>query len=221
MAASNPPILFAQFLLILTLAIALAPAVLAGEPLSFRDTAVGATPSSFEFALTGRGTAGRWEVIADEAAAGGKALAQLSGDATDDRYPLAIYRPITSKNVTVSVRFKPIAGKVDRAGGIAVRLADAGHYYLTRANALEDNVRFYRVVKGVRRELASADVKVASGMWHTLSLRAEGDRFSVTFDGKDILSVRDATFTGPGRIALWTKADSVTAFDAITIEQLP
>jgi Galactocerebrosidase, C-terminal lectin domain len=220
-AASIPEVLVIRFPLALALAVAIAPAASAAEALSFKDAAVGASPSSFEFALTGRGSAGRWEVIADEAAAGGKALAQLSGDATDDRYPLAIYRPLKSKNVAVSVRFKPIAGKVDRAGGIAVRLADAGHYYLTRANALEDNVRFYRVVKGVRRELASADMKVASGVWHTLSLRAEGDRFAVTFDGKAVLSVRDTTFTEPGRVALWTKADSITAFDAITIEQLP
>src|SRR5262245_4729213 len=118
MAATNPQSFLAQLLLALTLAIALAPAAFAGEPLSFKDMAVGAAPSSFEFALTGRGSAGRWEVIADETAAGGKALAQLGSDATDDRYPLAIYRPLTAKNVAVSVRFKPITGKVDRAGGI-------------------------------------------------------------------------------------------------------
>jgi hypothetical protein len=210
-----------QFLLVLTLAIALAPGVSVAEPLSFRDVAVGAAPSSFDLALTGRGSAGRWEVVADTTAADGKAFAQLSDDATDDRYPLAIYRPPVPGNVAVSVRFKPMAGKIDQAGGIAVRLVDAGHYYLARANALEDNVRFYRVVKGVRRQLASADVKVASGVWHTLALRAEGDRFAVSFDGNDVLSARDTTFAAPGRVALWTKADSVTAFDAITINPLP
>jgi glycosyl hydrolase family 59 (putative galactocerebrosidase) len=221
MAATIPQAFLPQFLLVLTLAMALAPTMSAAESLSFKDTTVGAAPSSFELALTGSGSTGRWEVIAEETAVDGKALAQLGDDATDNRYPLAIYRPLTSKNVVASVRFKPIAGKVDRAGGIAVRLADAGHYYLARANALEDNVRFYRVVKGVRRQLASADTKVASGVWHTLSLRAEGDRFTVAFDGKGVLSVRDMTFTEPGKVALWTKADSITAFDAITIDPLP
>jgi hypothetical protein len=210
-----------QFFLVLTFAIALAPGVLAGERLSFKDVAVGAAPTSFDFALTGRGSAGRWEVVADATATDGKTLTQLGNDPTDDRYPLAIYRPVSQLNLAVSVRFKPMAGKVDQAGGVAVRLSDPGHYYLARANALEDNVRFYRVVKGLRHQLASADVKVASSVWHTLALRAEGDRFSVSFDGKDVLSARDATLATPGRVALWTKADSVTAFDKITIEPLP
>ena len=79
-----------------------------------------------------------------------------------------------------------------------------------RANALEDNVRLYRVVKGDRQQLASASTKVASGVWHALSLRAQGDRLSAAFNGKPLLSVSDRTFTGLGKVALWTKADSVT-----------
>jgi hypothetical protein len=45
----------------------------------------------------------------------------------------------------------PLAGKVDQAGGVAVRLQDADNYYVARANALEDNVRFDRVVAGRAR----------------------------------------------------------------------
>ena len=87
-------------------------------------------------------------------------------------------------DVEVSTRFKPVSGKEDQAGGLVVRLQDAENYYVTRANALEDNVRFYRVVKGRRQQLASASVKVAPGEWHSLTLRAEGNRFTVSFDGK-------------------------------------
>jgi hypothetical protein len=126
-----------------------------------------------------------------------------------------------TKDVKVSVRFKPVAGRVDQAGGIAVRLADADNYYLVRANALEDNVRFYRVLKGERRQIDGVNQKVSSGAWHTLTLSAQGDRFVVDFDGKELFTAKDDTFSGPGRVALWTKADSVTYFDEPKIEPMP
>src|SRR5205807_10106612 len=113
---------------------------------------------------------------------------------------------------TVTVRFKPVDGKVDRAGGVAIRLADRDNYYVVRANALEDNVRFYRVVKGDRRQIAGATAKVTTGEWHTLSLTGEGDRFTNGFDGKELYSATDTAIPGPGRVALWTKADSFTEF---------
>ena len=128
---------------------------------------------------------------------------------------------MSAGNVDVAVRFKAVAGKVDQAGGIAVRLSDPDNYYVVRANALEDNVRFYRVVKGRREELEGANTKVTANEWHQLGLRAEGERFTVTFDGKQLFTATDRTFAGAGKIALWTKADSVTRFDRIEIQTLP
>src|SRR5262249_27521299 len=148
-----------------------------------------------------------------------KVIAQTSKDTTDYRFPLAVYKPVSARNVDVVVRFKPAAGKVDQAGGIAVRLMTPDDYYVARANALEDNVPFYRVVKGRREQLQGSNVKVAGNQWHTLGLRAEGDKFTVSFDGKALFTARDTTFDKPGKVALWTKADSVTHFDAITITQ--
>ena len=144
----------------------------------------------------------------------------MSKDRTDYRFPLAVYKPYSGKDVEVSVRFKPVAGTVDQAGGIAVRLSTPDDYYVARANALEDNVRFYRVVKGKREQLASANAKVEPNQWHTLALTAEGDRFTVSFDGKALLSAQDGTFADSGKVALWTKADSVTYFDTISIMPL-
>ena len=90
-----------------------------------------------------------------------------------------------------------------------------------RTNALEDNVRFYRVVKGKREQLAGTNTKVATNTWHTLGLKADGDRFTVSYDGKELFDARDATFAQPGKVALWTKADSVTYFDSLMIRSLP
>jgi hypothetical protein len=158
--------------------------------------------------------------VADPTAAAQKAIAQTSTDRTDYRFPLAVYEPLSAANVEVSIRFKPVAGKVDQAGGIAVRLASPDDYYVVRANALEDNVRLYRVVKGSRQQIQGANLKVAANQWQTLGLRAEGDRFTVSFDGKTLFTAQDRTFANPGKVALWTKADSVTHFDTISITPL-
>jgi hypothetical protein len=182
---------------------------------------IGTAPDGFEFARTGSGSTGRWSVATDPTADGGRAIEQTSADTTDYRFPLAIYKPLSAGNVSITVRFKAVAGKVDQAGGIAVRLRDADNYYVVRANALEDNVRFYRVVKGRREQLEGANLKVTANEWHQLGLRAEGDRFTITFDGKQLFTAADRTFADAGRIALWTKSDSVTRFDRIEITPAP
>jgi glycosyl hydrolase family 59 (putative galactocerebrosidase) len=180
----------------------------------------GATPPGFTFSRTGNGAAADWRVMADPSATAKQAIAQVSKDTTDYRFPLAVYQPISAKDVDVVLRFKPVAGTIDQAGGIAIRLATPDDYYVVRANALEDNVNFYRVVKGRRSQIKGFDAKVATGQWHTLGLRAEGERFTVSFDGKPLFTAEDKTFANAGNVALWTKADSVTHFEAISITPL-
>jgi hypothetical protein len=102
-----------------------------------------------------------------------------------------------------------------------VRLRDADNYYVVRANALEDNVRFYRVVDGRREQLGGANLKVTPSEWHTIRLRAEGERFTVSYDGNTLFGVTDKTLSEAGGVALWTKADSVTRFDRLTVTTLP
>ncbi len=169
---------------------------------------------------TREGEAGKWTIVADPTAVNGQALGQLSNDRTDYRFPLAIYKPYSGKDLELSVRFKAVAGTVDEAGGIVLRLSTPDDYYVARANALEDNVRFYRVVKGRREQLAGADLKVSANQWHMLTLRAEGERFTVSFDGNALFSAQDGTFRDAGKVVLWTKADSVTYFDTISITSL-
>jgi hypothetical protein len=150
----------------------LTSAVANAQTITFGEASPGKLPPEFEVGLTGGGPPPRWEVVSDSTAVDGKALAQLSTDRTDLRFPLAIHRSTALADVEASTRFKAVSGKVDQAGGLAVRLQDQNNYYVTRANALEDNVRFYRVVNGRRQQLASANVKVTAGEWHTLTLRA-------------------------------------------------
>ena len=211
-------------LVVLTAVLAL-PAIALGQgsnpiAVDLSATTPGGEPADFTFWRTGEGEAGQWSIVADPTAANGRAIAQVSKDRTDYRFPLAIYKPYSGKNLELSVRFKAVAGTVDEAGGIAVRLSTPGDYYIARANALEDNVGFYRVVKGKREQLASANAKVSANQWHTLGLKADGDRFTVSFDGKALISAQDGTFADAGKVALWTKADSVTYFDTISIMTL-
>jgi len=183
--------------------------------------AVGGPPAEFNFARTGQGGPAEWTVVSDATADGGRAIEQSSADRTDYRFPLAIYTPVAIKNGDVSVRFRAVAGKVDQAAGIAMRLTDFNNYYVVRANALEDNVRFYRVVKGRREQLESASLKVLPNEWHTLALKADGERFTVSYDGKQLFTATDTTFKDAGRVALWTKSDSITRFDRIEVKPLP
>jgi len=110
--------------------------------------------------------------------------------------------PFSGKDLNALVRFKPVGGMIDQAGGIAIRMTSPDDYYVASANALEDNVRFYRVVRGRRDQLHGADLKVASDQWHTLALQAKVNRFTVSFDGKTLFTAEDNTFAGPGKIAL-------------------
>ena len=211
---------------ILTIAVAgalmptISPAQNATTQIDISRMALGLPPDGFTFWRTGDGDVGEWPVLKDPTAIVGEAIAQTSKDPTDYRFPLAIYKPISAENVDVVVRFKPNGGDVDQAGGIVVRLTTPDDYYVVRANALEGNVSFYRVVKGQREQIKGADTNVASNEWHTLGLRAEGDWFTISFEGKQLFTARDNTFAGPGKVALWTKADSVTHFDMITITPL-
>jgi hypothetical protein len=139
----------------------------------------------------------------------GVRLAQSRPDIAS-RLPLAIYRHFSGRNVYLSTRFMPIAGAVDQAGGVILRFTPAGDYYLARANALENNVRFYRVIAGKRQMIAGVDASVSSRAWHTLGIAARDDRFMILFDGRELFGATDATLSAAGRIGLWTKADSVT-----------
>jgi len=187
----------------------------------FEDAAAGAPPPGFSFALTGGGGPVRWVVLEDASSpAGPKVLAETSKDRTSDRFPLAILDGFEARDAAVSVRFKPVSGTVDQAAGLAVRLRDPRNYYVARANALEGNVRLYRVVDGRRTQFAGVDVRVPRGRWQTLGLRVEGERFEVSLDGRTLFSAADRTFAEAGRVGLWTKADSLTHFDDFAVMRL-
>ena len=185
----------------------------------FEDGQAGQAPAGFSFGRTGQGRLGQWVVKTDpNASIGGHVLAQLDPDGTDFRFPMAVANEPLLADLRLSVKCKPVAGEIDQACGLVFRYQDENNYYVTRANALEGNVRFYKVVKGNRQQFAGWNGAVASGVWHELRVDAQADRFTISWDGKKIIDAHDQTFPDAGRIGLWTKADSVTYFDDLKVE---
>jgi 3-keto-disaccharide hydrolase len=146
------------------------------------------------------------------AARNGRALVQR---ASANEYNVILAPGGPYGNVVASVRFRPMAGAEDASGGIVFRFAD-GRYYLVRANALEDNFRLY-YYDGGRRMITSASIKApALGQWHKLQVSASADRIQGWLNDRLLIDQSDKRFV-PGRLGLWTKADSVTAFDDLTV----
>ena len=179
------------------------------EIVNFDDAKVGEVPSGWIGTKTGKGEA-KWTVVADETAPSKPNVLKQSGEAT---YPICLKNDTSLKDGFVEVKFRPISGKEDQAGGVIWRAKDSDNYYIARANALEDNVTIYHTVKGKRTEKKRTSMKVASNEWHTLRVDFRGDHFTVTLDGKNAIEWDDKTFTEAGMVGVWTKADSVTLFD--------
>jgi hypothetical protein len=184
----------------------------------FDSDKIGSAPSAWTFARTGVGEPGRWVVEEGKPlGAAGRVLVPRRADETDNRFPVAFAPQAPFTDGSISVRCRSLAGKVDRACGVVLRARGETDYVIARANALEDNVRLYNVTKGSRKQIAGWNGPVSPDDWHTLSLAAKGDEYVVAFDGREVIRKRDAVHAGAGRAGLWTKADSVTAFDSVVV----
>jgi hypothetical protein len=195
----------------------------ASRTVDFSDNAVGQPPRGFEFGYTAKvGAPGRWIVQAEGA---NRYLAQVDADNTRTRFPVAVVSDLSAADVDLSVRFRPISGRVDQAAGLVWRYRDQDNYYIVRANALEDNVVLYKVENGERTDLPvkgegrtyGKKAEVPAGQWSRLRVVANGRLFTVYLNGTRLYDVEDATFTHTGKVGVWTKADSVTQFDDLTI----
>ena len=197
---------------------------MSNHAISFVSTQTGAAPEGWTSTLTGSGDP-RWTVESDETAPSKSKVLKQSGRAT---YPLLLKNDSSIKDGFVEIKFKAVAGSQDRAAGVVWRAKDANNYYVTRANALEDNVVLYKTVDGVRSPLDivgrkggyGTEVKVPAGTWHSLRIDFSGSSFRVSFNGKQLFEVEDFPFADAGKVGLWTKADSVTLFDEITFGEM-
>ena len=193
----------------LIMAMSLLTTIASSQTVNFDDLKTGSPPPGWTATQTGKGEA-KWEIVADDSAPSKPNVLKQSGEAT---YPVCIKDDSSLKDGYVEVKFKPISGKEDQAGGVIWRCKDSDNYYISRANALEDNVTIYHTVNGKRSEKKRINTKVASNKWHTLRVDFKDNYFIVTFDGKRAFVWKDDTFKEAGKVGVWTKADSTTLFD--------
>lgn len=204
----------------MALSIALTAAAFAQPKVfDFDADAAGEAPAGFTSHNTGGGPAGKWVVTEMNDAPSGKyVVVQTDADKTGTRFPVLIADNGEYSDLDVSMKAKSISGKVDQGMGLAFRFRDPKSYYIVRANALEDNFRLYRMVNGKRLQFAGANVKVLPKQWHTIRVVAKGDHITCWFNGKQLIDAHDKTYT-TGKVGLWTKADSVIAFDDLSVSQ--
>ena len=195
--------------------------------IDFEEMNLGTNPGGFSVSKTGDGSDSIWTV--EDRVTGtqkSKVLIQSSADSIRSRFPLCVYQEFSARNLDISVNFLPLTGSIDQAGGIVWRYQDENNYYVVRANALEDNVVLYKMENGIRSDLKPIGAGVSSygeevfvpvGQWSTLKVVVNDDRFAVSLNNDHLFDVQDETFQGIGKVGLWTKADSVTAFDNLLI----
>ncbi len=210
---------FAALSFLLTTTFAIATEV---QVWNFDGDQPGKTPPGFQIETLFDGRpAGDWQVTAsDKAASSPQVFAQLQGKGAEHAYKLVLIQGTESENVDLSVKLLPIGGKADMGGGLIWRATDDRNYYLARANPLEQNIRVYRVVKGVRHMIQNFDHIIDVRHWHQLRVRMDGCNIQVSFDEHPVFKLCDKTFN-KGRIGLWTKSDAVTHFDDLQLEVMP
>ena len=197
------------------------------EVIRFDQVVPGKLPADWTVAMTHAGAPPDWKIVRDESAPSPpNVLAQLSRDRTAGRFPLAIWEKALVQDGEISIAFKTVDGSIDQAAGIVWRFQDANNYYIVRANALENNVVFYKVENGVRTSIApkglpsrSYGVKhmIPTGRWNNLKVNFSGAKIAVFFNQERLFEAEDKTFPKAGKVGLWTKADSVTYFDDFTV----
>ncbi len=71
----------------------------------------------------------------------------------------------------------------------------------------------YHTQNGRRITIKYVNAPVAANQWHTLRVEFAGKAIKVMFDGKPYIAAEADQIAGAGAVGVWTKADSVTAFD--------
>ena len=129
-------------------------------------------------------------------------------------YPYAVAKDIEDfREGEISMRFKPLAGRIDQGAGILFNLKLNGDYLIVRANALENNLVLFQFKKGKRSPVKwIRNTPTATQQWHTLKVRIMGKKVEGFLDEKLLLE-HELPETISGRVGVWSKADSVVYMD--------
>jgi hypothetical protein len=202
----------------------------------FSETPIGQAPAGFRSTVTGEGHPGNWKVLEvpvpsllpplspnASSMATKRVLAQEAMDPTDEHFPLLVYEGETYGDFTLTTRFKTVAGVKEQMAGIAFHFQNETNYYFVRASSLGNTFRFFKVINGERDPLTAlaTNTPIASGVWHELSIQCKGTEIRCSLNGQQMLpTINDLSFSS-GKIAFWTKSDSVSYFCDAKITYTP
>jgi hypothetical protein len=188
---------------------------------NFDHESPGVIPGEFSIGTLFDGRpAGDWQILAtDRAKSPPHVFAQLMARGAEHTYKVVLITEAIASDLKLEVSFLPIRGKADMGGGLIWRAGDDRNYYLARANPLEQNIRVYRVEKGVRHLLQSFNQTIDLKGWHTLHVMHRGCQINIFYDDKQVFDLCDKTFHA-GMIGLWTKSDAVTYFDDLRLQHV-
>ena len=184
---------------------------------NFDAMAAGPVPAGWKTGVTGKGRAD-WVIAADASAPSKPNVLMQKGAGA---FPWCVREGVALADGFVEVRFKPLSGKEDQAGGVVWRWKDGDNYYVARANALENNVSLYHTTGGKRITIKYVNAPVPANAWHLLRVEFVGASIKVALDGKTYIDLKDTHIAGTGSVGMWTKADSVTSFDDFAFGAVP
>jgi hypothetical protein len=129
-------------------------------------------------------------------------------------FPFAVFKDLQDfKEGEITLRFKPIAGRIDQGAGILFNLKPNGDYLIVRANALENNLVLFQYVRGKRSSVKwIRNTPTATQTWHDLKVDVSGNAVKGYLDGKLYLEQTLASAVS-GKVGVWSKADSFVYFD--------
>ncbi len=222
--------------IIFGLALALSPLFASAAELrfDFSGVPIGKPPTNFHSTVAGTGKPGDWRVEMDEvppslapltpqapSVTRKAVLGQFAQDKTDEHFPVLIFEDEIFADFTLTTKFKIVSGETEQMAGIAFRVQDDKNFYVIRANALNRNIRFYKVVDGIRSTPIGPELDVPKGVWHELKISCQGSEIRAWLNGKEVFPpLNDMTFR-MGKIAFWTKSDSVSYFTDTVITYKP
>ena len=191
--------------------------------LDFGSAGSDQTPPGFTNTLAGTGRVGRWRAMTDEipGLTNVTVLAQTSMEVVDERFPLLIYQKAKFDDFTVTTKFKLVEGVVEQMAGIVFRYQDEKDFYVIRASGLGNNVRFYKVVGGIRSQPIGPNIPVARGEWHELKIECRGNKIRAWFNGREAIPELTDTSFAKGLVGFFTKSDSLTRFADTRIVYTP
>lgn len=193
------------------------------QSFAFHKLKVGVPPAGWNCTQTGVGDV-KWTIERDDyppnfwnvLKQSGSGATPSSDYPTPSVYPICIMDGPAIKDGFAQVQIKAVSGKQDQAGGLIWRVKDSNNYNIIRLNALENDVTFYQTVNGVRTMKVRRWFPVTANVWHNLRIDFKGNTHTATYDGSLVAIWIDNTFMEPGKVGVWTKADSVTMFDQFT-----